>query len=661
MKQYILFILSLFSVTLPLNLLAQPTTTTAVSYCQGAISSPLVAVPTTVSDTLKWYDAGLTLLGSAPVPSTSTTGTTTYYVSEKSAVGIESSKVTITITIKPTPASPTTSTFVNVCQAVIPPALSATLASPTDTLKWYDSGPTKLPSAPVPSTATPGVDFYYVSEKNSAGCESPKVLITVFVNPYPTTPLTTTMIEYCKDDTATVLVALARPIDTLKWYNSAMVLLPGAPTPSTSVPGVVNYYVSTKITEGCEGDKRLIMVHTWTLPSRPVITTPLNLCKGIPTTELTALGTNLKWYDVATGGTELATPIIPSTNTAGTTTYYVTQTTALHGCTSLRAPLVVNVKAGPATTIAPIGKTDLVFCANDSIGLKATAAGAVSFQWFRDDVLSAGATFDTISVSNPSKLSVIAKDADGCADTTAVNVIKNPLPAPTLSPSDTFLCNGFNSLLTVKTTTPALKYLWYKNGIDMQADTTKSSMTIPVSGTYNVLVTDKYKCVVNTNTANVTIRPPLFKPSIIQYKDTLRLNNTYKSYQWFRNDTIISGATASLYIRTMEGKYWVRVMDVYGCDTYSDTITLGPVIKDTVVVTQGIKLYPNPTLNKINIKSDKTVNLKVTDMTGKTLMTQDNATEVELGNLPDGLYLFYILDADNKKLMIEKVLKRSAP
>ena len=67
---------------------------------------------------------------------------------------------------------------------------------------------------------------------------------------------------------------------------------------------------------------------TVNVTSIPTVTTPLTYNMGATATVLTATGTGLKWYTAATGGTALAVAPIPNTATIGTTSYYVSQTTA---------------------------------------------------------------------------------------------------------------------------------------------------------------------------------------------------------------------------------------------------------------------------------------------------------------------------------------------
>jgi hypothetical protein len=100
-----------------------------------------------------------------------------------------------------------------------------------------------------------------------------------------------------------------------------------APTPSTTTVGTTTYYVSQTIL-GCEGPRASILVTVNAIPALPTVTAPLPYCQNDIATALSATGTGLLWYTVATGGTGSSTAPIPSTSAAavGTTTYYVSQT-----------------------------------------------------------------------------------------------------------------------------------------------------------------------------------------------------------------------------------------------------------------------------------------------------------------------------------------------
>jgi hypothetical protein len=100
-------------------------------------------------------------------------------------------------------------TPVTYCQGATASALSATKASASDTLKWYTvaTGGTPGGTAPTPSTTNAGYIKYYVSEKNSAGCESSRTPIDLRINPKPVSVTATALsaTTFCNGDSVTLL------------------------------------------------------------------------------------------------------------------------------------------------------------------------------------------------------------------------------------------------------------------------------------------------------------------------------------------------------------------------------------------------------------------------------------------------------------------------
>ncbi|KGO83817.1 hypothetical protein Q762_00790 [Flavobacterium cauense R2A-7] len=83
-------------------------TVTNITYVQGDTASPLSATLNGTGTTLKWYtdQFGDNYSATAPTPSTTTVGTTSYYVSQANASGCESVRSVIVVTVVPnTPAT----------------------------------------------------------------------------------------------------------------------------------------------------------------------------------------------------------------------------------------------------------------------------------------------------------------------------------------------------------------------------------------------------------------------------------------------------------------------------------------------------------------------------------------------------------------------------
>ncbi len=392
-----------------------PTATTPVSYCQNATATALTATGTG----LLWYTTATGGTGSAtaPTPSTTTIGSTTYYVSQ--TIGCESPRFAIVVNVTATTPAPTVNTPVNYCQNATATALTATGTG----LLWYTTatGGTGSTTAPTPSTNTIGSTTYYVSQTLSCG-EGPRAAIVVNVNAIPAAPAVSSPVTYCQNTTATALTATG---SNLLWYTVATggTGSATAPIPSTTSAGSTTYYVS-QTTTGCESPRASITVTVNATPTAPVVTAVVNYCQNATATALTATGSNVLWYTAATGGTGTATAPTPSTTTAGSTNYYVSQTTT--GCESPRALITVNITALPA---APVVSTPVTYCQNvTAVPLTATGSGLL---WYNVATGGTGtATAPTPSTGTAGTVTYYVSQSNGCGASAraSINVVVNPTP-----------------------------------------------------------------------------------------------------------------------------------------------------------------------------------------------------------------------------------------
>jgi large repetitive protein len=288
---------------------------------------------------------------------------------------------------------------------------------------WYTTatGGTGSTTAPTPSTTTVGNTIYYVSQTLFCG-EGPRAAITVTINAIPNAPSVTTPIAFCQNTAASALVATGT---NLLWYSSATVGTGSAtaPIPTTSTVGTVTYYVSQTNT-GCEGPRAAIVVNTNITPAVPTATSPVTYCQNAIATALTATGTNLLWYNVATGGTGTGIAPIPSTIIAGSTNYYVSQTIGI--CEGPRTTIVITVTALPtvATVTSPV-----VYCQNATASaLTATGTGLL---WFTTSTGGTGsATAPTPSTTTAGSINYYVAQTNTCGEGPRVSIAVNITATP---------------------------------------------------------------------------------------------------------------------------------------------------------------------------------------------------------------------------------------
>ncbi|MBP6757921.1 MAG: T9SS type B sorting domain-containing protein [Flavobacterium sp.] len=333
------------------------TSTTPNSIC----GSGVVTLQATATDgAVNWYDLpiGGTLLhtgNSFTTPNLTTT--TPYYVDASNGSCPNGPRTVVTATIKTLPSLPqiavSSTSPVTYClnSTAIP---LAAIASANCTLNWYTLpiGGVASAIAPTPITTVTGSTTYYVSQTNTTnGCESPRAAIIVTVNPLPTSPIVNN-INYCYNETAVPLTAIATANCTLNWYATAIGGIPSttSPTPSTTIAGTTKYYVSQTISvTGCEGPRVEIIVTVNPLPTAPIVSNIVYCNNEIasPLTATASANCTLNWYTNSTGGTSSATSPTPSTVSAGITKYYVSQTITATGCEGPRSEIMVTVNPLP--------------------------------------------------------------------------------------------------------------------------------------------------------------------------------------------------------------------------------------------------------------------------------------------------------------------------
>ena len=370
-----------------------PTATSPINYCQNATATPLIAT----GSNLLWYAnaTGGTGSSTAPIPSTATVGSVSYYVSQTQSCG-ESPRTEIVVVTNAIPSAPAVTANYSYCQNVAATVLTATGSN----LLWYTSASGGQSSAtpPTPLTNTAGSTNYYVSQTVN-GCESPRAMITVSVNAAPSAPNVTSTISYCQNATATPLIATG---SNLLWYANATggTGSATAPTPSTANLGNTNYYVS-QTANGCESPRAMITVTINAAPAAPAVTAEITYCQNATATPLTANGNSLLWYLVPTGGTGSFTAPTPSTTTAGVTMYFVSQ---FNNCgESPRATITVTINATPAS---PSGLTVTNITATSATLSWTGSTGSFYYVQYKESTSSSwvtaasAITITTLDISN---------------------------------------------------------------------------------------------------------------------------------------------------------------------------------------------------------------------------------------------------------------------
>ena len=173
------------------------------------------------------------------------------------------------------------------------------------------------------------------------------------------------------------------------------------------------------------------------------------------------------------------------------------------------------------------------------------------------------------------------------------------------------------------------------------------------SGQYTVIGTDSTGCWGGA-LVDVTVRSGPVAPQISRTADRLTLSNVFTavSFQWYKNNVSIPGATANFYDPTETGTYAVVVADSNGCEARSPNFFFTPSSPSNASVNEytdnGAGIYPNPTDGQFRLlfpqSGTENLRFRLHDRLGRVLQDREipfNATgtyELDITALPAGLY-----------------------
>ncbi len=450
---------------------------------------------------------------------------------------------------------------------------------------------------------------------------------------------------------------------TAAWYNSWWGVDGNDSTQSLTQVNWVNLFTALGVTP----DARLAIGSVaatgatfmnpvfFSIATPVVATTSYTYCQGAAATALSATaltGNTLRWYTQATGGTYTTTAPVPSTTTAGTYTYYVSQANVAND-ESMRAAINVTVNALPATpVITASGSTS--FCTGGSVDLSSSAASG--------NVWSTNATTSTITVATTGNYSVTVTDANGCSSVSApISVNVSSAPAPTITATSTQACSG--DVVTVSASTSD-SYLW---------STGETTQNIQVSNTAAVFVT-----VTNANacngvgqsaTTNITFTgTPTAAGAFTTAGNIVTFTNTSTgatSYSWDFGDFTNSSATAPAHAYAANGTYTVVLTAINGncTSTTSFEISIEVSLEETNQI--QFEVYPNPASEQVLVAFENNSNgiLNILDATGRLVYTQtfnevgSVLLPVNVSMLSSGSYTLQLINAEQvgvKRLLIRK-------
>lgn len=204
------------------------------------------------------------------------------------------------------------------------------------------------------------------------------------------------------------------------------------------------------------------------------------ICSNKPLT-LNATGADTyEWTSNLTNTMVISTGSVTIVNPASSTTYYVSGTSTLSGCTSSLSQVITVLPAPALAIFAP----SLSICEGESTSL--SAQGAVSYNWSHG-VLG---TPITVTPTITTTYSVVGVATNGCSSLQTIVINVNALPTVSATVSSYQLCKGDNVTLTGS---GASSYQWSSASSLVQFGNPLVT-TVQSSGGYTMTGTDVNGC-----------------------------------------------------------------------------------------------------------------------------------------------------------------------
>jgi endo-1,4-beta-D-glucanase Y len=378
-------------------------------------------------------------------------------------------------------------------------------------------------------------------------------------------------------------------ISKVEFYNGSTLLGTSTSSPFTFIwqttsagSATLNAKAFDNLTGTATSSSVLVTINT--APVAPSVSSPVSFCLNTTATALTASGSNLKWYTSATGGTSLNSTPVPSTATAGSQLYYVSQ--SLNNCESARATVTVNI----VSTTSPLVVSPVNYCQNATTS--SLSANGTALKWYTSS--TGGNASNTAILPSSSNIGstsyYVSQTANGCESPRTEIVVNVGAKAstPVVTTPVTYCQGATASALTATGT----NLLWYTSQTGGNASSVglvpntsvANSTTYYVSQTGAGCESDRkaLSVIVNSKPALPTVTTNSFTYNVGDKATTLSASgNGLKWYTTATGGTASNTAPTPSTTNTGTTVYYVSQTSASGCESEraSITVTVGNIYK----------------------------------------------------------------------------------
>ncbi|MBX7240368.1 MAG: gliding motility-associated C-terminal domain-containing protein [Bacteroidia bacterium] len=548
------------------NVTVQPVTNAAITaggnttFCQGGSVTLVGSGSGAPGQVYSW-----TLLPNTPAGSSN------------SLVVTQSGSYTFTLTANGcTSTSPATTVTVNTQPtAGISPAAPQTICQGQSVLftgtgggsyQWYQNG-VLIPGATGQTYTATQTGNYSVSV-SSNGCTDESALTAVTVQPVANAAITAGgPLTFCQGGDVTLVGSGNNtPGQSYTWLQLPSTSAGNSNSITVSQPGS---YVFILNSNGCADTSSATTITVNSLPNATISPSGVQtICEGSFVTLTAGGGNTYQWYvngQMMNGATSASLPV----GTAGA--YYAVVTDNI-GCEAITPDVLVEVTPLLPASIAVSGPATI--CQGESVVLSGSGTGGSgqTYSWLSLPSLNVVGNGNTFTASASGTYQFILNNNGCIAASSSVNVVVNPLPSPTLSPSGAVTICGDDDV-TIVASGGGTGYEWVANGVTVSGNNT-NQYTATMEGTYYVSITDINGCT-GSSVPMVLSFAPLPDAQITADGSTVICEGSSvllsasggDTYQWYLNGTLLNGEMNPTIAASSSGTYSVVVNNGCGADT----------------------------------------------------------------------------------------------
>ena len=480
-------------------------------------------------------------------------------------------------------------------------------------------------------------DDYSVTAYNLEGCSDVSDIISVTVNVCGSVTISADgPVEFCEGGSVTLTSSEAEG----NVWNT------GETTQSIVVTESGDYYA--------ENGLNISNIITVTVNANPVATiTPdgaTTFCEGGNVTLSANTATEYLWSNGETTSSILV-------DASGS--YSVTITDA-NGCMGTSSSTDVTVNPNPNPPIIADGPT--AFCGG-SVGLSVVGT-------YDDYLWSNGETTSSIIVSTTGVFSVTVSE-NGCSGTSnEIATSSDTAPTVTISSDGTLICFEANTMLTA--TTDGANIQWQLNGVDIPG-ATDLMYSATVNGKYTAVATSGVCSTISNEiklkyAERIEITPSgtvnLCGPDLVMSVPV----TPGATYEWYKNNTLIAGATSNTYTTTTVGKYYAFVLTP-GCTRASKLLRVEDDCRTGIEDQTVLSVSPNPAsetfMINYEIVSEGYTTITISDIAGRIVIKETNYlsagsynAQYETSKMTSGLYIITLTTNEGNKLQQKLVIEK---